>query len=338
MELAQSFTGKKVLVTGSTGFVGSHLTVRLLEQQNIVTLLARSTSNNEQLKKFIQLGAKVITGDLTNRESVFQAAQNQEYIFHVGALYREAKFPDQVYFDVNLEGTRHVFDAAKEHSIKRVIHTSTTGVHSHIENPPADESYPYHPTDVYQISKTEAEKLAKERIAGGQDITVLRPAMIWGQGDRRILKLFRGIYQRKLPIIGTGKSWTHWIYVQDLVTSYLLAALTPQAKGQIYLIAGNDPLPLDQVYQAISRVSGVPLLPYRIPAFPIQLVGSCVELLCRPFGIEPPIHRRRVDFFVKNRAFNTSKARTELGFKSTHSFEEEVQIIFNWYKNQQWLT
>lgn len=332
------FQGVKVLVTGATGFVGGHLARRLLAEQADVTLLVRPTSNPELTAEFAKLGAKLERGDVTDPASVRKAVSGQTYVFHCAALYREAKFPDEAYMQVNFEGTRNVLEAVHALGVKRVVHTSTTGVHSHIPNPPARENEPYHPTDVYQVSKTEAEKLARSLFEPGiVNGVILRPAMIWGEGDRRILKLFRGIARRKLPIIGTGKTWTHWIYVQDLVDAYLLAARTEKAQGQIYFIAGRTPVLMEDVFKTISAIANVPLLPFRVPAWPIQTAGSIVEAICRPFGIEPPLHRRRVDFFVKNRCFDTTKAQTELGFCPRHSFEEEARIVYSWYRDQGWL-
>ncbi len=332
------FAGKKVLVTGSTGFVGGHLARRLLDIGALVTLLVRSTSNPETVQKFVEQGAKISTGDLTDPAAVDQAVSGQEFVFHCAALYREAKFPDEAYFQVNVDGTRNLLESAQRHGVRRFIHTSTIGVHSHIAHPPANESEPYHPTDVYQVSKVEAETLALGYFRSGKlDGVVLRPAMIWGEGDRRIFKLFRGVAHRSLPIIGTGKTWTHWIYVQDLVDAYLLAAEAPRASGQIYLIAGKRPVYLREVYQSIAKLAGVSLLPFRVPAWPIQFIGSIVEILCRPLGIEPPIHRRRADFFIKNRWFDTSKAQAELGFSPRGDFDDEVRTIFSWYHQHGWL-
>lgn len=332
------FQNVPCLVTGATGFVGGHLARRLLSEGAHLTLLVRSTSNAETVKNFVQAGARIVQGDISDPKTVLKAAQGQRYIFHCAALYREAKFPDQAYFDVNLEGTRNVLEAAKAAKVECTVHTSTIGVHSHITTPPANEDEPYLPTDVYQVSKVEAEKLARRYFeSGAVPGVVIRPAMIWGEGDKRILKLFRGIVRRKLPIIGTGKTWTHWIYVQDLVDAYLLAATTPAARGKVYIIAGRRPVLLQEVYRTISRLSGVPLLPFRVPAWPIQFAGSVVELLCRPFGIEPPLHRRRVDFFVKNRAFDTARAVRDLGFHPRHDFEEEARIVYTWYRDNGWL-
>lgn len=331
------FTGKKALVTGATGFVGGHMAKKLLSLGAETVLLVRESSDQAKVAELKQAGAQIVYGDVVDRDAVFRAAEGCNFIFHIAALYRQAKFPDEVYFKVNVDGTRHILDAAEQYKAK-VVHTSTIGVHSHIVNPPANESEPYLPTDVYQESKVRAEKIALERFRSGRvEGAVIRPAMIWGEGDSRFLKMFRGIARKRFPIIGSGKIWTHWVYVHDLVNAMLLAAERPESNGQIYIIAGAAPKTLVETVDEIARVAGVKPLPLRIPAWPIQTLGSLVEGVCKPFGIEPPLHRRRADFFTKNRWFDISKAKSELGYKPAQDFETEVRNIFAWYQSNNWL-
>lgn len=333
MTINGHFNGRQVLVTGSTGFVGGHLATRLLREGAKVRLLVRETSNASRIDEFRSLGAEIVVGDIRDEERVISACKDCVYVFHIGAIFREAKFPDEVYFQINATGTKHILLGAERHRVTRVVHCSTNGVHGGIGREPVKETAPFHPTDVYQESKLEAENYVRDFVSSGRvDAAIIRPAMIWGEGDMRFRKMFRGVARRSLPIIGTGKTWTHWIYVHDLVSSFLLAALSPQAKGEAYLIAGRRPVPLDEVYAGIARLAGVNVLPFRIPALPLQLAGSGLELLCRPLGVEPPLHRRRVDFFVKNRIFDISKARSQLGYEPAQNFEDELKNVYNWYQ------
>ena len=117
----------------------------------------------------------------------------------------------------------------------------------------------------------------------------------------------------------------------------LLAAEKEGALGRIYILAGRRPVTIRELMSEIAKQAGVRLLPVSIPARPIQLHGTVVETLCQPFGIEPPIYRRRVDFFTKDRSFDTTRARTELGFEPAQDFSVEVANIYRWYKEQGWL-
>ncbi|MFK8018380.1 MAG: NAD-dependent epimerase/dehydratase family protein [Pseudomonadales bacterium] len=330
--------GKRVLVTGSTGFVGSHMTRRLFAAGIKPVLLVRSTSNPDLISEYKAGGAEIVVGDVTDRDSVFEAAKGAEYIIHIAALFREAKHVDEYYYKVNVEGTRNVLDAAAENGVKRMVHCSTVGVHSHILNPPADETEDYRPGDIYQETKCEGEKLARSYFNEGKvNGVVIRPAMIWGEGDDRMLKLYKGVSQRKFPVIGSGKTMTHWIYVHDLVNGFILAATNENAIGQVYIIAGETPTSISTLVETVAECAGVKKFPIRIPAWPIQILGDIVETICIPFGIEPPIYRRRVDFFTKDRHFDTSKAQSELGFKPQNTFKQEVDNIYQWYKKEGWL-
>jgi nucleoside-diphosphate-sugar epimerase len=161
--------------------------------------------------------------------------------------------------------------------------------------------------------------------------------MIWGEGDKRLLKLFKGVARRRFPIIGSGATLTHWIYVHDLVNGFLLAAEKEAALGQVYIIAGRRPASIEELVNAVADAAGVKPLPFKIPALPVQLLGSACEVVCRPFGIEPPIYRRRVDFFTKDRCFNTEKAKRDLGFEAQGDFTDEVKNIYSWYQEQGWI-
>jgi dihydroflavonol-4-reductase len=319
-----------VLVTGANGFVGSHLT-RMLHRDGARVRIFVRDANTETVKEFSSLGVEVATGDLRDLTSVQSAVSGMHYVFHVGAIFREAKFPDEVYFEINLGGTQNIIEACKNNGVKRLVYCSTNGVHGGHSEQPINEVAPFAPSDVYQRSKAAAELAVAE--CSDLDYSIIRPAMIWGEGDLRFKKLFRGVARRSLPIIGDGQSWTHWIDVEDLARSFILAAVKPEASRQAYLIAGRRPVRLEYVYQTIAKLAGVKVLPFKVPALPIQLLGSVVELMVRPFGIEPPLHRRRADFFIKHRIFDISKAQRELGFAPRGEFEEECERVFRWYQD-----
>ena len=122
-----------------------------------------------------------------------RAVEGCSQIYHIAAVYRQAKHPDRVYYDVNLGGTRHILDAAARHGVERVVHCSTVGVHGSVSSVPADEDAPFNPGDVYQRSKFEGEQAAREAFARGLPGVIVRPAAIYGPGDLRFLKLFKSI-------------------------------------------------------------------------------------------------------------------------------------------------
>lgn len=330
MSMDEGQKGLVCLVTGATGFVGGALCRQLAGAGHRVKALYR---DDAKLEALAGMEVEPVKGDIVDRASLDAACDGVDLVFHLAALFRQAGFDDQVYRDINVGGTRNVFDAAIAAGARRIVHCSTGGVHSHIPDPPADENEPYRPGDIYQETKCEGEKLALEyfrsdRIRGA----VIRPAMIWGPGDTRTQKLFVGIARRRMPIIGNGEVYQHWVLMEDVARGMILAGLDDSRSGEVYIIAGEQAHKLREVFQIIAQRLGVKLLPFRVPAVPIQLLGDVVEKICIPFGVEPPIYRRRVDFFTKSRYFDWSKARDQLGYRPSHSFEEEVDMIIDSYR------
>ena len=326
---------KVALVTGATGFVGTELCKELAEHDYTVRGLHRVSSDTSKLA---QLGVALHRGDVTDRLSLESAMQGVSTVFHIAALFREAKHSDDVYYEVNVEGTRNVFEAAIAAGVRRVVHCSTVGVHSHIPVPPASEDEEFRPADIYQRTKCEGEQLVREYLDSHKiDGCIIRPAMIWGPGDRRTLKLFKGVQQRRMPVIGTGKTHLHWVMVDDLARGFRLAAESQASSGQTYILAGRRSVSMQEMFETIADVLGTTVLPIRVPAWPVQLAGSLCELCCVPLGIEPPLDRRRVDFFTKTRWFDCSKAEQELDYRARRDFAEEVREIADWYRLKGWL-
>lgn len=324
------------LVTGSNGFIGSALCRELLNSGYQVRAFHRASSNTTSLDG---LAVEHCLGDLGDRDSITSATKGVDVVFHIAALYRAARFADQEYWKVNFEGTKNLFEVAQQAGVKKVIHCSTTGVLGSVKNPPVDETAPYDPCDVYQESKLAAEKYALEQYKNQfVEGCVIRPAMVWGPGDTRIFKLFKGIAKGILPIVGDGKTWCHWVLVDDLVRAFRIAAEHSDVNGEIFTIAGERPVTLEHTMNTIAKEYGVRLFPFKIPVLPFQLIGDLFELICKPFGIEPPIHRRRADFFIKHRAFKTAKAIERLGYKASLPFEDECRLVANWYVSAGWIS
>lgn len=325
----------KVLVTGATGFVGSHLAKRLLQDGHEVRILIRPGRDASHLDL---LGAEIALGDLVDRESVNRAMDGVEVVYHIAALFRKAGPPDSAYWNVNFHGAVNLFEAAHEKRVSRFIHCSTVGVLGHIENPPADESRPYNVHNIYQITKCEAEKAAlafhNDR---GLPVTVIRPVGIYGPGDTRWLKLFKPIAGRKFVMLGSGETLIHMVYISDLVDAFILAADNPNAVGRVYIAGGERYVTLNDLTSTIARTLGVPDNFLHIPVKPIRALSGVVEDVCKMIHVEPPIYRRRVDFFIQDRAFDITRARTELGYAPRVSLEEGIRRTADWYKEHDFI-
>ncbi len=316
------------LVTGATGFTGSHLVRSLVRDGHRVRVLVRSA---ERAQALLAPGIEVVSGEIIDPAVVGKAVRGSQVIYHLAAAYREARHTDQYYWDVNVGSTTLLLDAARADGVERFVHCSTVGVLSHIANPPADEQHPHQPADVYQRTKSEAEKLALSAHASGIPVTVARPTAIYGPGDTRLLKMFRLIANQRFIMLGSGDIYYHMVYVDDLVSGLRLLGSHPRAIGEVFILGGERYYTLRAIVEMVARAMGVRPPRWRLPAWPFQVAGSICERICVPLGIEPPIYRRRVDFFTKSRAFSIEKARRVLGYSPAVPLEVGLRRTVDWY-------
>lgn len=320
------------LVTGANGFVGSNLVMHLLSKGYHVRAMVRSAQKGTLLKN---AGAEVVEASLEDCESLLTACEGCAGVFHIAALFNQAGIPESRFFEINVEGTRHVFEAAIAAGVGRVIHCSTNGVHGDIKMCPATETAPYAPCDEYQRSKVEGERVAlgyyeAKKIPG----VVIRPAMIYGPGDTRLFKIFKLIEQGRFFYAGSGNVWCHFIDVRDLANAFTLAMEHDEINAEAFLIAGERPIMLKDAANMIADELKVRRPWLHVPVKPLQIAGSLCEAVCSRIGVQPLLYRRRVDFFIKNRCFDTRKARQMLGFEPARSFESELKDVIDWYRSR----
>ena len=322
----------KILVTGGTGFTGHNLSKRLLKDGHQVRLLVR---NRTRVGIDPQPGLEIHEGDIRDRAAVDRAVEGVSKVFNIAAMFRTAGSVDKDYHDIHVVGTRHLLEAAVKNRVERFVHCSTVGVHGDIKVPPANEESPYAPADIYQRTKLEGELMAREFAAkNGLALSVVRPTAIYGPGDLRLLKLFKLAVKKITPVIGTGKIFYHMVYIDDLVQGFILASERQEAIGEAFIIGGEENMILDDLLSTIARITGSPDFKVHIPALPFQLIGSLCEKICIPLGINPPIYRRRVDFFTKSRSFDISKAKRLLGYTPKYGLQEGLRRTALWYQEQ----
>jgi nucleoside-diphosphate-sugar epimerase len=280
------------------------------------------------------MGVDIREVDIRSRAAIRANFQEICTVYHLAAAYRR-EHADQSEFDlVNVEGTRHLLEAARDNRVERFIHCSTVGVQGDIEEPPANEEYRLEPGDHYQESKMEGELLARKYFADGLPGTVIRPTGIYGPGDLRFLKLFRAIDRGYFVMIGDGKTLYHLTYIDDLVDGIVLAGRKFEALGEVFTIAGEDYTTIGQFVNTIADVLGKPHPKWRIPFFPVYAASVLCDKLCRPLGISPPIYPRRVEFFHKDRAFTIKKANKLLGYQPRVGLREGLKRTATWYRER----
>lgn len=325
----------RALVTGATGFTGGHLARSLVTRGWTVRALVRDVLASADLQR---AGIELVAGDLTSRPSLDAATRDVDVVFHIAAVYRQARISREVYEAVNATAVRQIIEAAAGNGVRRVVHCSTVGVHGDVEQPPANEDAPLKPGDIYQVTKLHGEELAREAARQtGVEVVIVRPTGIYGPGDRRLLKMFRGVARQRFPILGRGRIYYHLTYIDDLVDGFILCATHPAAANRTYILSGGEVTTLNELVALVAQVAGVRAPWLYLPVFPFWLAGALCEAICVPLGIEPPLYRRRVDFYTKSRAFDSSRARTEIGYAPRVTLRDGIARTLEWYRAHGWL-
>lgn len=319
----------RVLVTGATGFTGGALAQKLSQQGKDVVALVRETSNVSALKA---IGATLVYGDISDCEAVSNAANGVDVIYHIAAVYRTAGHPDHYYESVNIGGVKNVIAAAREHNVGRTVHCSTIGVHGDIEQIPSNEESPFNPGDIYQRTKLDGEEIFAKAMSQGLKGCIFRPGAIYGPGDMRLLKMFKQIKRGFFPLFGGGKNLYHLSYIDDLTDGIILCAEHPNALGERFILCSNEYGTLKALAATIAEQLKVKAPKFAPPIAPLMWAAKVCEAVCKPLGIDPPLHTRRVEFFVKSRAFDNSKARDLIGYEPKVSTAEGVRKTIEWYQ------
>jgi nucleoside-diphosphate-sugar epimerase len=324
----------RAVVTGGTGFVGSHLVRRLLVRGHEVVVLDPAPGlTSDELKS---RGAVILSGSVSDAAAVDAAVAGADLVFHLASPFGDVIAPDSVYHDTEVVGTRRVLEAAQRHGVRRVVHCSTQGVHGIVRQVPGNEDSPIAPRDFYCRSKAEGEKVVAEFVERGLDVVVVRPTSVYGPGDvRGWLKLFRMVSTGRFVMIGSGRTLNHPVYIDNLVDLLELAATEPAARGRTYLGGDAEAVTLDRLVREVALAQGVSVRIFRFPSYRVAwAVTAVVEQACRWLRITPPIFRRRLSWFRTNRAFRIDRATTELGYRPAIDLREGLRRTALWYQQQ----
>jgi nucleoside-diphosphate-sugar epimerase len=326
----------RVLVTGGTGFTGSHLVRRLLEKGHRVSVI-----DNQKGLFYDELkaaGATIEVGSITDKGLVEKMVKGCEVVHHLAAAFRQLNVPERYYWDVNVEGTRQLLDTAHRFRVRKFIYCSTQGVHGHIKNPPGNERSPIAPEDYYQLTKYEGEKVVREYVDKGLDAVILRPTAIYGPGDpERFLILFRMAKRESFLMFGNGQTFYHPVYIENLVDAFELAAEKEGIRGQTYIIADEHYYSLNDLVRQVATAMGVSVRIRHFPFWPLWTAAWACEMACKPLRLRPPIFRRRVDWFRQVRAFSIDKAKKELDYRPKVDLTTGLSRTAKWYVDHRYL-
>ncbi len=327
----------RALVTGATGFIGSHIADTLYRRGFDVRCTYRSSSNLRWLK---DKPYELIETTLFDFESLSEAVKNVDYIFHSGGQIAARNYDE--YLKANRDGSLNLFKAAIANApaLKRFVYISSQTVAgpSQSLSQPYKESDLCHPITVYAKSKREAEiellKLQKEL-----PLTIIRPSAVIGPRDTAILPLFNLGSKGILVLIGMGKKFLNLIHVKDLAESTVDAALSSNTTGNIYFIASEQPYSWNEIMDCIKKISKRKFsLKVKLPHFFVLSAAGAFQLYCKIINKVHPFNLDKGrDFIQKYWTCSVVQAKKDFGFCQKMSLEESLADTVNWYKENKWI-
>ena len=323
----------RILITGGTGFIGSRLALqaRAVGHDVQVTGMTNTAAETANERELIAAGIDILLVDLERLAADGERLRGLDALVHLAAAQHEMNVPDDHYRKVNIDGTRALLDAAANAGVGRFLYGSTIGVYGNRDGI-LDEATPVGPDNIYGVTKLEAEQLVLGR-AGQQAVTAIRISETYGPGDHRLLKLFRAVKKGSFFLVGDGRNLHHPVYIDDLASGILLAAEHPAALGEVFVLPGKEAVTTDAMVAAVAAAVGKPMPRLRLPMGPMLTAAAATESVCRPLGIQPPLHRRRMDFFKKSFSFHATKAAARLGYAPQVGFHDGAERTARWYES-----
>jgi nucleoside-diphosphate-sugar epimerase len=325
----------RLLVTGGTGFIGSHLAEEGRRRGAEVVVLGLTDRPEEQanVELLSRLGVEVIPGSITDAELCRRAVQGATHIFHLAVAMREGGKSDEFFESINLEGTRTLLEAASVQRVERFVYCSTIGIYGHRAPGITREDSPLAPGNVYERTKVAAERVVRTFVEQcGLPATVLRPADVYGPRDQRLLKLFKGVSRGRFPLFGSGSGRRHMVYVDDVVSAFFQACERSEALGEGLIVAGPSVCTLKQLLDEIARATGSKRYGFQLPLAPMLGLAAVVEDVSPRLNLDPPIYRRRMDFFYSDSEFDISRARRVLDWEPKVDLSEGIQRTLEDYR------
>lgn len=318
----------KILVTGATGFVGSHLVEALLTGGHQVTALVRDSA---QAGPLAERGVVLRRGDLMKPESLRGIADGVDAVAHTAAVLNLPKNPASAYA-ANVEGARNLVEAVKGSSVRKFIHLSSVAAMGIRNVHRVDESFPCDPDLPYGKSKLAVDQYLLEQGARGFPVVILRPPTVYGPRERyNFLSLCKAIQAGRFLLIGSGDNRMDFCWVGNLVQAILLA-IERGRNGGLYLIADDPVLPFRETVSTIASLLGRNIPRIHMPTALAYAASVPLAVLGRMTGREVPLYPKRVRTMTGDMCFDLSKAKNELGYSPRGPFRELARETIEWSK------
>ena len=324
------------LVTGATGFIGSHLVELLLKKKYAVRILLRRTSDTTWLDG---LPLEYVYGDLFDTDALQRAVTGVDYVYHSAGVTKAKS--EEEYFRGNTEGVVNMLDAVARHNpgLKRFVQISSqtaTGPSPGIT--PVTEDAPPHPITTYGRSKLRAEQACAER-RRVIPITIVRPPAVYGPRDKDIYEFFNTMSRGLQPMVGFREKFVSLIHVGDLVRGFVMAAESEKARDQTYFISSDRVYGWKEVGDVTRSVIGKAALRIKVPEAGVFTIAAFSEFFGL-FSRKPVLinFEKARDMVQDYWTCDSSKAQRDFGYRQEISLEEGIRTTIEWYRSKKWLS
>ena len=324
----------KALVTGGTGFIGSHLVDELLKRGYSVRCIVRDTSN---LRWLDGKNVEIVRGSLLDLDFLEKVVKDVDYVYHIAGVTKGRNYKD--YYIGNVETTKNLLNAClKNQNLKKfILASSLAAVGPGEDAVPVDETTPYHPITSYGKSKAEAEKVTLS-YSDKIPITIVRPPSVYGPRDTYTFEIFKYVKFGFLPVVIPQEQILSLVYVSDLVDGFILAGENERATGEIYFISSEEIYTWREIEDAVLRALDRKVFKLKIPASLLYSLSFLSELFFKVQGKASPLNVEKVrDLRQKNWTCSIEKAKKELGYIQRVSLEEGMRRTIKWYIENKWL-
>ena len=318
------------LVTGGTGFIGTHLLERLVAQGEAVRALVRRT----RLPRPLPLGVETFYGDLVSGEGIADALQGARAVIHLAGVTKALRPQD--YYTGNVTATEQLARAMAGRGIRLVHISSLAAIGPSTPGAPLAEDAEPHPLTHYGKSKLQAESVVRTL---APDAVIVRPPVVYGPRDTDVFQLLKSISRGLVLEIAGGERWFSAIYVKDLAAGILAAATSPRAAGRTYFLAHAAPVSWRQLGASAARIMARTPRVLTLPVAVAAAAGACGEIWAR-LTRRPGILSREKIAEARCMAWtcDTGRAASELAFVAPTSLDDGLAATLAWYKEAGWLT
>ncbi len=316
----------RVLTTGGSGFAGRYLLETLVQNGfSVVNLVHNNKSGIKGVEEYRIASYSV--------EFFKNKTKGVDIIVHLAAALGSSKGDYEYFYKINTDFPEKLILGAIDSKVKKFIYVSSAGVYGKGSKKPIDEKVSPQPVDNYEKTKFFGEK-AVLKYKNKVDVIVLRPGWIYGPNDKRTLKLYKTINTGKFFIAGKGDGKQTPIFVNDFINAILLTIKKDIKSGEIFNIAGDEQLTIEQMVKIIANILGKKILPFKVPLTPLIFISHILDFINDLTGISFPVTRSSLAFFERSKPLSIEKAKNLLGFLPKTRFEDGMKETLKWYKDR----